>query len=168
MSLVAALRAAALAATVAVLPSAAPSGAALADTAVFAGLSGAWSGGGMLKLSSGEKERLRCKASYQVSSDGNGLQQHLRCASDSYRFDVDSKIVYNADAGVLSGTWAETNYGSGGFVTGRVSTSQIEAKVDGGSFSAAISVSLRGGQHSVLIRAADSTISEVSVTLHRA
>lgn len=148
--------------------SVAPGGAAPAEIAVFAGLSGAWSGNGTLTLSSGGSERLRCKATYQVLNEGATLQQRLRCASDSYRFDVDCKVSYNPSAAVLTGTWTELNYGAGGFVTGSLSGTQIQAKVDGGTFTAAIGVNLRGGQQSVTIRAENSTISAVAVTMHRA
>jgi len=36
----------------------------------FAGLSGAWSGGGYLTLASGQRERLRCRANYHVDENG--------------------------------------------------------------------------------------------------
>jgi hypothetical protein len=63
------------------------SNAALAQSPPFAGLSGTWTGSGSVSLSDGSKERLRCRATYQVSAGDARLQQSLRCASDSYRFD---------------------------------------------------------------------------------
>jgi hypothetical protein len=43
----------------------------------FAGLSGGWSGGGFIRLASGQRERLRCRANYDVSENGTRLQQNL-------------------------------------------------------------------------------------------
>ena len=42
----------------------------------FAGFNGSWSGNGTVALSDGKTERIRCKASYNVSSTGLGLKQN--------------------------------------------------------------------------------------------
>lgn len=68
-------------------------GAASAQSPAFVGLGGAWSGTGTISLSDGAKERIRCKASYVVGRGDARLQQSLRCASDSYRFDLTSDLV---------------------------------------------------------------------------
>jgi hypothetical protein len=113
----------------------------------FAGLSGAWSGGGFLKSASGQRERLRC-------------------ASDSYRFDVNANIV--SEGGTLSGSWTETSRNASGSVSGRVSGGQIQAKIDGAGFSASLVVSTRGARQSVTIEAPGHEVTEVSVALTRA
>ena len=59
------------------------SSAALAQSPPFAGLAGSWTGSGSISLSDGSKERLRCRATYQVSAADARLQQSLCCASDS-------------------------------------------------------------------------------------
>ncbi|MBV5270452.1 MAG: hypothetical protein JZU55_11835, partial [Afipia sp.] len=46
----------------------------------FAGMSGVWSGKGSISLEGGTREAIRCRATYAVRSDGNALQQTLRCA----------------------------------------------------------------------------------------
>src|ERR1700674_4791493 len=61
-----------------------------AQSAPFSGMAGAWSGEGRIDLQAGASEPLRCRATYTVGGDGRTLDQHLRCASDSYRFDVSS------------------------------------------------------------------------------
>src|SRR5215470_13166944 len=53
----------------------------------FAGLAGAWNGSGRIEMQNGS-ERIRCRARYSVSQGGEVLVQELRCASDSYKFDV--------------------------------------------------------------------------------
>ena len=129
----------------------------------FAGLSGSWSGGGFLTSASGQRERIRCRANYQVDENGTRLQQSLRCASDSYRFDVSSNIV--ADRGALSGTWSETSRNVSGSVSGRVNGGQIHARIDGAGFSANLIVSTRGDRQSVTIGSPGHEITEVSVAL---
>ena len=37
----------------------------------FSGLEGTWAGGGRILLDNGTHERIRCRASYAVGSDGN-------------------------------------------------------------------------------------------------
>ena len=155
----AALRAAIL---VAALLHAAPSH---AQQGPFASLSGAWSGGGFLKSASGQRERLRCRANYDVSENGTRLQQSLRCASDSYRFDVNANIV--SEGGTLSGSWTETSRNASGSVSGRVSGGQIQARIDGAGFSAQLTLSTRGDRQSVTIESPGHDITEVSVALTR-
>jgi hypothetical protein len=134
----------------------------------FDGFAGSWSGSGTLKFASGESERLRCRVTYAVGDNGLRLQQELRCASDSYSFNVTSAFSYNADAGRLSGTWAETNYNNNGFLSGTVNGGSIQAKVEGRNFTASIAMTTRGNEQSVTIQPDDSDISEVSVALRRA
>ena len=142
-------------------------GGAVAASNPFTGLAGSWSGDGTIKLSSGDSERIRCRVTYAVSGGGNSLRQDLRCASDSYKLDVESEITYNSGAGRVSGTWAESNYGVGVFLSGSVSGGQIRAKVEGPSFSATVNVTTSGSQQSVTIRPQGSDVAEVAVTLRK-
>src|ERR1700761_6115731 len=71
----------------------------------FAGMAGFWSGGGTVTLDDGSTERIRCRASYAVGGGGNGLQQTLTCASDSYKFNLTSNVTAQGPA--ISGTWSE-------------------------------------------------------------
>src|SRR5437899_12594086 len=78
-----------------------------AQSGPFAGMAGNWSGGGTVTLDDGSRERLRCRPTYAVGLGGNGLNQSLLCASDSYKFDLRSSVV--AERGALSGTWSESS-----------------------------------------------------------
>ena len=71
----------------------------------FAPLSGSWAGGGTITTSSGTKERIRCRAKYDVSGAGSNLDLTLRCASDSYNFELQSNGSHSN--GAVSGTWSE-------------------------------------------------------------
>jgi hypothetical protein len=76
-----------------------------AQSAPFAGMAGSWAGSGRIDLQDGTSERIRCRASYSVGGDGLSFQQQLRCASDSYKFDVNSNV--QSHGGSLSGTWSK-------------------------------------------------------------
>jgi hypothetical protein len=132
----------------------------------FASLSGSWSGGGSVRLANGQRERLRCRANYQVSENGTRLQQSLRCASDSYRFDVNANIV--SEGGALTGTWSETSRNASGGVSGRVNGSRIQARIDGAGFSANLVLNTRGDRQAVTIDSPGHEVTQVSATFTRA
>jgi hypothetical protein len=138
-----------------------------AAAGLFSGLAGSWAGDGTLKLAGGSSEALRCRATYEVENDGNKLKQELKCASDSYSLTVESDVTYNPDAGVITGTWLETGYATGGFVSGRASSGQIQAWVQGNSFSAQVAIVTSSGQQVVTIRPQNTAVTEVSVTMRR-
>jgi hypothetical protein len=132
----------------------------------FAGMTGYWSGGGTISVANGTSERIRCKAQYAVDGSGTNLNQSLRCASDSYKFEVNSNLA-NA-GGTISGSWMETTHNAGGNVSGRVSGGTISGSVSGVGFNATLSVATHGNQQTVTIRPTGSTdIRDVTVTLKR-
>src|SRR5690242_14617213 len=70
----------------------------------FDGLEGIWTGDGMLTYSNGTQERLACRVQYLSPSPTN-LTQALRCASDSYNFQINA--FFSSSNGRLSGNWSE-------------------------------------------------------------
>ncbi len=122
-----------------------------ADTGPFAGLAGNWAGGGTVSLGNGSKERISCRATYSVGADGNNLQQNLRCASDSYRFELSSDV--NHQAGQLSGTWSEASRNMSGTLIGTARGHQFEVIVNSPSFSANLSLTTQGDRQSVVVSA---------------
>src|SRR5215471_14535652 len=109
-------------------------------------LSGKWAGAGTVALASGTKERIRCRSNNQVDSGGTSVQLELRCASDSYKFELRSYITY-----------------SGGQVMGRASGSQIQATAAGQTFTAILAMNTRGNTQSITIRSPGSELSEASI-----
>lgn len=140
------------------------SSAALAQSPPFAGLAGSWTGSGSISLSDGSKERLRCRATYQVSAGDARLQQSLRCASDSYRFELNSDLV--SQQGTIAGTWSETSRGISGSLAGRARSGAISAVADAPGFSANLSVATRGNRQSFSI-VSQGDIRNVSITMVR-
>lgn len=132
----------------------------------FGGLAGNWSGSGSIAVSGGVKERIRCRARYDVGRGDTSLQLRLRCASDSYKFDLQGNVNYQN--GQVGGSWSEATYG----ITGRVSGSvrgggQIDVRVESSQFSAQMVVRTNGNRQSISINAAGKEMSQSNITLSR-
>jgi hypothetical protein len=140
------------------------SSASQAQSGPFAGMAGVWSGGGTVTLDDGSSERIRCRATYAVGAGGNGLNQSLTCASDSYRFNLSSNVV--ARGGALSGTWSESSRNVSGNLEGRGGNGTFQVVASAPGFNANISLQTAGNKQSVVIRS-DSQIRGASITLTR-
>jgi hypothetical protein len=125
---------------------------------------GNWTGSGKITVSNGTSERIRCRGAYRPAE--GGLSLTLRCASDSYKFELASDITYNA--GAISGSWNETSRGVTGSISGKASANHIEASAQSVGFTASLSIALRGNNQSVSIRSPGSEISEVAISMARA
>ena len=136
----------------------------LAQSAPFAGFSGAWSGAGTIMLADGSKERLRCRASYRLSSGDNALQQSLRCASDSYKFELKSDVL--AKGGVLSGTWAETTRNVSGSLQGSAGNGKFDVTVSAPVFTAKLVMTTSGDKQNVAITS-DGSFKGANIALTR-
>jgi hypothetical protein len=141
-----------------------PFSASHAQSGPFAGLAGVWSGGGTVTLDDGSTERIRCRATYAVGAGGNGLNQSLTCASDSYRFNLASNVV--ASGGSISGTWSESSRGVSGSLEGRGANGNFQVVASAPGFTANITLTTRGNRQSVVIRA-ESQFRGASISLSR-
>lgn len=131
----------------------------------FEALSGSWSGGGTIAMTDGHNERIRCKAVYEVTPSGIILHQNLRCASDSYKFEVRSSL--QAEGQSIIGTWTETTRQVQGDVSGSVSGERIITSVKGTGFSASLSLTTRGNAQNVSITPSGTDIKSVQIDLKR-
>jgi hypothetical protein len=131
----------------------------------FAALPGAWAGTGTIALSSGAKERIRCRATYRLEGSSLDLRLEISCTSDSYKFELQSRITYSDRA--ISGSWNETTRGVGGTITGSATDTQIRARADGQTFNAILAMNTRGSRQSVSIRSPGSEMSEITIDLTR-
>jgi len=126
---------------------------------------GDWSGEGTVRTSAGS-ERLRCKAHYDVTSDGTSLEQTLLCASDSYKLEVRSKVA--ATGTRFAGKWNEVTRDTIGNISGTISSTGIRGKIDGIGFTADLAMSTQANRQSVTIDPTGATdISQVAITLTR-
>jgi hypothetical protein len=129
----------------------------------FEGLSGKWAGDGSIALTNGTTERLRCDATYAVSGGNENLDQTLRCASDSYKFDL--RIALSDNNGAILGNWTEISKNVSGGISGRVSRGLIQVTARGQTFTAAVTVATHGSEQTVKIRAQSGDLSQVTITL---
>ena len=150
------------------LLAAAPAQAQRAETAArpFDNMSGTWNGNGLVTLAGGDKERIRCRVTYAVSESGNRVEQDLRCASDSYKFELMCDITYAN--GYITGRWSEKAQRQSGTISGSAGVGLIEALAETSGFSAFFTMVTRGDQQSVKIRSESQLISDVTITLRRA
>lgn len=161
----AALAAAALAAFALGPPAPAPAQTAQAAVSPFDDMSGSWAGTGIITFGTGDKERIRCRASYLV--EGQRVRQDLRCASDSYKFEMRNELVHQN--GNVTGYWNETTRRTSGMITGRLpAPGRIDAMAETAGFAAVFTLSTRGDRQSVKIESKSAEISDVTITLRRA
>lgn len=135
-----------------------------ASSSPFAALSGSWSGGGVITMASGSKERIRCRARYDVGGAGSNLDLTLRCASDTYNFELQSNATHNN--GAVSGTWAETTRHVGGNIDGSARGNSIHVRVSG-TIAALLSVNTNANQQSISIEAPGTEMASVAISLSR-
>lgn len=129
----------------------------------FAALPGAWTGPGTITLNTGAKERIRCRAQYKVAESGADLALELRCASDTYKFELQSSVSHSS--GAISGTWSEVTRGAIGTISGTVNGPQLNLRATSPVFSALLAVATRGNQQSISIESPGSEISAVAINL---
>jgi hypothetical protein len=130
----------------------------------FSNLDGSWSGPGTITLASGAKERIRCRATYNVDRAGNNLSIALRCASESYKFELQSSVSHAN--GAVSGFWNETTYGVGGTISSKGAPGRINVRAEG-PFSALLALNTRDGRQSISISSPGSPLSEVAISMSR-
>jgi hypothetical protein len=131
----------------------------------FASMGGAWSGNGVIALASGNRERIRCRANYVVNEGGDNMRLDLRCASDSYRFELSGNAV--SQGGNVTGNWYESTRSVGGNISGRANAGQIQATAAGQTFTALLNMRTSGNRQSVSITSPGSELSEVAITLSK-
>src|SRR3954463_16319344 len=126
-----------------------------AQSGPFAGVGGAWSGNGTVELSDGTTERIRCKADYKVNDTGLNLKQSLRCASDSYKFDLTSDVTSQGDR--ISGRWSEGSRNIFGHLQGTAGGGQIDVFVEASGFAANLTLRTNGSKQTVQINSKGET-----------
>lgn len=119
----------------------------------FGRLAGHWTGSGTIDLANGTHEPLRCRASYDLLAEQNRLELNIRCASDSYNFDLFGNAVLAGHT--VSGSWSESTHAAGGTIAGAAEGDRIQVRAESPGFSANLSLTTHGNRQSVLIRTPD-------------
>jgi hypothetical protein len=112
-------------------------------------MAGRWSGGGTITLDDGSSERIRCRATYQVS--GPTMEMSLTCASDAYKFNLAANVV--DQGGAVSGTWSESSRNIAGTLQGRGGGGNFQVVASTAGFNTSISLRTTGNKQSVTMRA---------------
>jgi hypothetical protein len=146
-------------AALAVLVQAGPSH---ADPSPFDTLLGSWGGSGEIRLDKGRRERIKCNAYY--TGGGSELGMAIRCASDSYKIEIRSKLSYSG--GRLSGSWEERTFNAQGSAAGTASNDTIKLSISGG-VSGTMLVSYTKSRQTVSISTTGVTLQGVSISLGR-
>lgn len=130
----------------------------------FTALSGQWTGGGTITLASGARERIRCLAKYDVDGSGANLGLRLRCAGDSFKFELQSNVAHNN--GTVTGNWAELTRHVGGAIDGNAKGNRINVRVSG-TISALLAISTNANTQSISVEAPGSDLSHVAISMSR-
>ena len=136
----------------------------IADTP-FAGLSGAWAGGGRITMIDGASEPIKCRATYTANKAGTTIDQVLRCASDTYKFNVKSRVGVEGSA--LSGQWTETTYNLIGTFTGTVKGQRIDGQIRGNGLLIGVALLTRGNEQQVRFLSQGTEMREVNIKLNK-
>lgn len=144
----------------------APSG--WAASGPFADFAGAWSGTGTLRPSGGQAERIRCNATYrQRGSSEHQIDLQLRCASDSYNFDLVGQFSAD-DNNQISGQWTERSRNVGGTAVGNARGERLQLHIESSGFAATLVMLTRNRRQSVSIDSqGGGQIIKASITLSR-
>jgi hypothetical protein len=132
----------------------------------FSALNGSWSGGGMIKKSNGASERIRCRSTFAPTGAVN-LSIRLRCASDSYNFDLTASVAYQG--GSVSGSFQEATRSVAGGISGHSSGEgrQVQAVAQAPGLTSNITVTTRGNHQSVSIMTPGADVPEIVVSLEK-
>ncbi len=143
-------------------------GVALAQGAApFTRLAGQWSGSGTINLADGKSETIKCRAAYDVPK-GENLQLNIRCASDSYNFELRASATYSSGGGI-TGMWSEATRNAAGTLSGKAEGDRFEVQATGPSFTAGLTLVTRGDSQAVSIKSRDpqASVKGASIALKR-
>ena len=132
----------------------------------FSALNGSWSGGGTIRKSNGSSERIRCRSAFETTGAAN-LSLRLRCASDSYNFDLTANLAYQG--GEISGSWQEATRNVVGGISGRSAGEgrQVQAIAQAPGVTSNITLTTRGNHQSVSILTPGAEVPEIIVSLEK-
>ncbi|MGA2124750.1 MAG: hypothetical protein ABSG76_01230 [Xanthobacteraceae bacterium] len=129
----------------------------------FEPLAGAWSGTGIVKLTEGGSERIKCRALYELG-DRSTVALRLTCASDTYKI-VLSGTMQDHD-GAITGAWSESTRKVDGMLSGHVHDNRIVVKTSG-VIPATLTLTTAGARQSALLQPEGAKVRSVSITLTR-
>jgi hypothetical protein len=139
-----------------------------AESGPFGDFAGSWSGTGTLRPENGAAERIRCNATYRPGGTGQReIDLQLRCASDSYNFDLTGQFVADGQ-NQISGRWTERSRSTGGTAVGNAQGDRLQLHIESGGFAADVVMLTRNRRQSVDIDShGGGQVVKASITLNR-
>ncbi len=122
----------------------------------FKKVAGSWRSAGATATIKGNKERIKCRARYNVP--GRNVKLNLKCSGPGYFINVhvDARVI----GGKVKGSWRETQFAKSGWLSGRASSKSSNLSFAGGGFNGALSIRLSSSKrHAIYIRANGNRIS---------
>jgi hypothetical protein len=126
---------------------------------------GVWSGGGQVVGTNGRRESIRCRAKYTTEKGGSALDQAIVCASESFKFNIQSYVEASGES--VQGYWKEATRDVSGNLTGRILAGRFEGEISAPAFTATISLTSNGRAQVVSIQPRGGDISDVRIELRR-
>ena len=140
---------------------------ALAESGPFADFAGKWSGAGTLRPENGAAERIRCNANYSPGRGQREIDLQLRCASDSYNFDLIGQFIAD-EQNQITGRWTERSRSTGGTAVGNAQGDRLQLHIESAGFAADMVMVTRNRRQSVDIDShGGGQIVKASITLSR-
>ena len=132
----------------------------------FSSFEGNWTGAGVISVDNGSKERLRCKAHYDVGGGGmhDVAEPHVRKRQLQVQRRLEREGRGQLYLGQLVRDLARHQRAR---ISGSITPTQISAQVNGLGFTARIGIAAREGRQSVTISPTGTDISNVSVTMSK-
>ena len=146
-------------------PASAQSPAEASTGGTFAGLGGNWSGTGTITVADGGSERIRCRATYTVGAGNMTLQQNLRCASDSYKFELTTDIKANGSN--VTGYWTEVTRNLNGTLDGTGSNGEFNVLVSANGFAAELNLRLSGGKQTIVMSSKNTDLRGLNISMSK-
>jgi hypothetical protein len=131
----------------------------------FNGLGGNWSGTGTIFVSDGGSERIRCRAIYEVGPDAMTLKQDLKCASDSYKFELTTDL--RSSGHDVYGNWTETSRNVNGEIHGTGGNGQFTGRVEANGYVAEISLNVSGGKQTINITSKSTELRGLNISMSK-
>lgn len=125
-------------------------------------LLGSWGGGGIMKLTDGSSERIRCNGYY--TGGGTQLGMVIRCTSSSNKVEMRSKLSLNANR--ISGSWEERTFNAEGQLSGKISGQKMNMSISG-AVVGSMNVKFSKRQQVVTIRTNNIEMKSLNITLKR-
>jgi hypothetical protein len=137
-----------------------------ADALNLGEFGGYWTGTGLVTMTNGATEQLRCVATYK--SAAQTLRQSLRCASSGYSISaaVDLKVTGAVVAGAaVAGTWEEKTYSANGDITGQMTDTGFALVIKGPTFNADLTLSHTACKQAIMIVPTGVDVTRISIDL---